>query len=277
MSFFLESNYTGELVALDNAGTMTTFSDDRRMVWSSFLDQDGKPFPGVTLRCMAEDMNGQIWIGTQQGVFAITDPYQAVNPDLRVNRIKVPRNDGTNLADYLLDSEKISAIAVDHSNRKWIGTEKSGLFLVSPSGDEIIANYTADNSMLSTPTITSLRVDPESNNIYVGTLDGLYILASTSSPARPDYSDVYAYPNPVTPDYTGWVTVTGLMDNSLVKIMDSAMHLVAQLTSEGGMAVWDGCNLNGERVRAGVYYVLASSGDSSSSAGDVVTKILVIN
>ena len=91
------------------------------------------------------------------------------------------------------------------------------------------------------------------------------------------------YPNPVTPDYTGWITIAGLMDNSLVKIVDSSMNLVYQTVSEGGTAMWDGCRQGGSRVRSGVYYVLASSqdGDSSSmstsSAGDVVAKILVVN
>ena len=67
------------------------------------------------------------------------------------------------------------------------------------------------------------------------------------------------------------------MDNSLVKIMDSGMHLVYQTRSQGGLAIWDGCSLTGARVKSGVYYVLASTADDVSSEGDVVTKILVID
>ena len=67
------------------------------------------------------------------------------------------------------------------------------------------------------------------------------------------------------------------MDSSLVKIMDSGMHLVYQTTSEGGMAMWDGCTLNGARVKSGVYYVVASTSDEMQSEGDVVAKILVVN
>lgn len=278
MTFIIDSNFYGEMVALYNAGTFSSLSDDRHVVWNNFIDQDGKTYPNVALTCLAEDNEGRVWVGTLQGIFIINDPTTAVLPDFRVTRPKVPRNDGTNLADYLLDGEIITAIAVDHAGRKLVGTNGSGLFLVSPTGDEVIANYTPENSLLSTATITSLFPSPDSNIVYVGTLDGLFMLASGSSPARADFADVYAYPNPVTPDYTGWITITGLMENSLVKIMDSAMHLVATLTSDGGMAVWDGCNLSGDRVRSGVYYVLASSGrDGSATAGDVVTKILVID
>ena len=111
----------------------------------------------------------------------------------------------------------------------------------------------------------------------MATLSGLFELSTTSGPAAEDYSDVYAYPNPVTPEYTGWITITGLMDSSMVKIVDADMHLVYQTTSEGGMAMWDGCNMNGSRVRSGVYYVIASSGSETSSQGAVATKILVVN
>ena len=47
--------------------------------------------------------------------------------NFRVYRIKIPRNDGTGLADYLLDTEEIKAIAIDGANRKWIGTATSGV------------------------------------------------------------------------------------------------------------------------------------------------------
>ena len=100
--------------------------------------------------------------------------------------------------------------------------------------------------------------------------------SSTSSPAKDDYSEVLAYPNPVRPGYDGYINITGLMDNSLVKITDAAGNVFFQTVSEGGMVTWDGCNAAGERVKSGVYYVFASSNaDGSNSA--VVTKILFIN
>ena len=113
--------------------------------------------------------------------------------------------------------------------------------------------------------------------MFVSTLNGLYEYSSTSSPGRPDYSDVVAYPNPVTPEYTGLITIRGLMDSSLVKIMDSGMHLIYQTTSEGGMATWDGCTLSGARAKSGVYYVFASVSSETDSQGDVVAKILIVN
>jgi hypothetical protein len=98
---------------------------------------------------------------------------------------------------------------------------------------------------------------------------------SSSAPAADDYSDVYAYPNPVRPDYTGWIVVKGLMDNSLVKIADAAGNVFFQGVSEGGMITWDGCDSRGQRVKTGVYYVFASQNATGSASG-AVTKILVV-
>lgn len=264
------------IIGINTQGTIHDKTDDQQVLITSITDQDGKFF-NEGFRCSIVDQNGAIWIGTTKGVITIPNPSTIFSPDFHINRIKVPRNDGTNLADYLLESDQVCAIAVDNANRKWCATNGSGLYLVSEDGTEILEHYTANNSPLPSNVVTAVYCDPNSNAVYVGTGAGLFVLGSTASPARADYSEAYAYPNPVTPDYSGWITIAGLMGDSMVKIVDSAMNTVAQVQSEGGTAVWDGCNMNGQRVRSGVYYVLASSGSEASSTGAVATKILVIN
>lgn len=275
--FMSDAQFKKGFVALHYGSSITDTSDDTTIAVSTLTDQDGKTFAPDHILCFAEDRRGRVWAGTTEGIFEITNPANVFSTDFRINRLKVPRNDGTNLADYLLDTEKIYAIAVDAANRKWIATDNSGVYLVSENGDEIIENFNTTNSPLPTNCITDLYVDPNSNSLFIATLNGLYEYSTSASPSRPDYSDVIAYPNPVTPDYTGLITIRGLMDSSLVKIMDAGMHLVYQTTSEGGMATWDGCTLNGSRVKSGVYYVFASVSSDTDSQGDVVAKILVIN
>ena len=257
MLFAIDSDNNRGFLAVDRRGTPGNVSDDIALVNSEPIDQDGKSFKPMLWTCMIEDKRGHVWMGSTSGVISITNPSKACDSDFRINRIKVPRNDGSGLADYLLESDKIVAMAVDNSNRKWIATAASGLFLVSEDGDHIISHFTTTNSPLPSNTITALHADPTGNSIFVGTLAGLYEYSSSSGPTKDDYSEVYAYPNPVTPDYSGWITIAGLMENSLVKIVDSSMNLVYQTTSEGGTALWDGCSMNGSRVRSGVYYVLA--------------------
>ena len=211
-----------------------------------------------------------------QGVFYFTNPAEAFNADFRVKRPIVPRNDGTIYGDYLLEGESVFGIACDPSNRKWLATASSGVYLVNADGTKILAHYTAENSSLPSNIVESVACDPFSNRVYFGTPEGVVAFDSDSSPAADDYSEVYAYPNPVRPDYTGYITVAGLMDNSLVKIADVAGNVFYQGRSEGGMISWDGCGPDGRRVRSGVYFVFASQNDSGSSSG-AVTKIMIVN
>lgn len=265
-----------KLLVYNSAGTGETVSDDSYHVWTSLTDQDGKSFGPSRIASFAEDRDGALWVGTADGVIVIQNPVSMLNASATIERVKVPRNDGTSYADYLLDGQLVTSIAVDNANRKWFGTNTSGLYLVSPDGREIIENFNTDNSYLPTNEILSLACDPKSNIVYVGTRYGLVEYSSDASPAAEDFSEVYAYPNPVRPDYGGWITVTGLMDNSLVKIADAAGNVFFQGRSEGGMITWDGCNGAGERVKTGVYYVFASQNGDGGSSG-AVTKIMVVN
>lgn len=268
--------YEKDFVLVDSRNTPSP-SDDRLILVDTQIDQDGKEFDSaVGFTCVAEDNNGRLWFGSEKGVYEITDISKVTSNVASIKRMKVARNDGTNLADYLLENVTVSGIAVDAANKKWISTIGSGVYLVSENGDRILEHYTVDNSILPSNHIYSVACDPASNKVYFGTPNGLVEYSSTTSPAADSYSDVYAYPNPVRPDYTGWITVTGLMDNSLVKIADANGNVCHQGRSEGGMFVWDGCNSAGERVKTGVYYVLASQNATGTSSA-CVTKIMVIN
>lgn len=263
------------LLVINDGGSPASSSIKYKMYSSGQLyDQDEKAFTWDQITCFVEDANGRVWVGTNNGVIEF-NPSNALNDNFRINHIKVPRNDGTNLADYLLSGTEVTALATDGANRKWIGTASMGLYLVSSDGSEILKHFTTDNSQLTSDRIVSVCCNPNSNSVYVGTPTGLVEYLSDAAPASDDYSNIYAYPNPVTPDYTGEIIITGLMENSLVKIADSAGNVIRNLQSTGGMVSWDGCYSNGERVKTGVYYVLASQNEDSHSSG-VVTKILFI-
>lgn len=275
MVFIINIDYGGVLTAVYTNGTPTDLSDDTITTYTSFVDQDGKSYSSNYLLDIVEDKNGKVWIGTEGGVIELTRPEDYVKENVPVNHIKVPRNDGTSFADYLLDGQSVSAIAVDSSNRKWLGTTSTGIYLVSETGDEILESFSTENSYLPSNCVYDIACDPYSSSVFIGTSMGLAEYMGDSSPASEDYSNVYAYPNPVRPEYTGWITVTGLMDNSLVKITDAAGNVLYTTTSEGGMITWDGCNSAGERVKTGVYYVFASQNATGTSSG-AVTKILVV-
>lgn len=278
--FYMRGGWNGPIVGYDNKGT-SSLSDDTYVLYNGFIDQDGTVTTPQFKPCAVEDNTGNIWIGTTSGIFVIKDLAQLGvsngSTNLSVIRPKVSRNDGTNYADYLLSSETILSIAVDPTNRKWIATGSSGLYLVNADGTEILEHFTAENSPLMSNSVYTVACDPNGNGVLIGTPNGMMLYSSTSTPASDNYDEVYAYPNPVRPDYTGWITINGLMQNSLVKIADMQGNVFWEGRSEGGMVVWDGCNRDGSRVRSGVYLVFASQSGDNGSSGKVVTKIVVIN
>ena len=271
IKMFTDGDFEMPIVFWNNGGELQ--SRPPQVQFSQFTDQDGLPFTWTNILCLTEDLSGLVWMGSSEGVISF-NPSQAFSGDFRINHIKVPRNDGTGMADYLLSGIQVNDIAVDGANRKWIATQTSGLFLVSADGTQVIKKFNTTNSPLASNTVYRVCCNPNSNSVYVTTPAGLYEYFSDSSPAEPNYNDIYAYPNPVRPDFGGDVTITGLMDNSLVKIADASGNVIRQLKSTGGMVTWDCCDQYGERAKTGVYLVLCSRANGSGEA--VVTKIAVI-
>lgn len=202
-------------------------------------------------------------------------PNDVANGGGQVTQHKVPRNDGTNLADYLLSNVETRCIAVDGGNRKWIATS-SGVFLISDDCNTQIEHFTTDNSPLPSNTVYYVLADPNSNMVYFATEKGLcsYQSDATTPNEKMTKDNVYAYPNPVTPDYTGYITVVGLSYNADVKIVTSNGTLVNQGRSTGGSYRWNGCDLKGKRVASGIYMVEAATEDGGKGT---VCKIAVIN
>jgi len=258
---------------LDNNGTPTDISDDRFVFRFIFTDQDHNSIRPENIYCVTQDREGTLWIGHKTGLFIIPSPADYFTSDA-CERIKIPRNDGTNLADYLLNGEQVNVIAVDGSNRKWIGTESSGLYLMSDDGVTTVEHFTTDNSPLLSDKIMSLAIDPVSGLVYVGTERGLMAYQSDAADPMPDYSSAYAYPNPVREDYDGVITIAGLMDETTVHILDSGGNLVCETYSNGGIAVWDGRNGAKKRVSSGVYTALCNTADGNNHT---VVKIMIVH
>ncbi len=145
--------------------------------------------------------------------------------------------------------------------------------MVSEDGTEILHHFTSSNSYLPSDIVYSIAFNTGNNSVYIGTENGLAEYSNDAMSSEADLSNVYAYPNPVRPDYTGYITIKGLMENSMVKITDSTGNIVYSTTSNGGMVTWDGCNMNGKRVDTGIYFVLASQGDAGEGC---VTKIMIV-
>lgn len=247
-------------------------SDQFINTYKAIVNQDGTSYNDYTPYCVVEDLNGNIWIGTNKGPFMIEKDNITDNT---VTQVKVPRNDGTDYADYLLSDVVTNCIAIDGAGRKWFGTKGAGVYLISADNMTQIYHFTEENSPLLSDVIESIAIDNTTGEVFFGTENGLisYISDATTAVSEMKKDNIYAYPNPVTPDYTGLITIVGLSLNADVKILSSSGKLIAEGRSNGGTFTWDGCDRHGDRVASGVYMVVTATEDGKKGT---VCKIAII-
>jgi hypothetical protein len=261
---------------IQNDGILVFTADRENSVRERFfavINQEGDLLDRVY--SLAEDKDGNIWVGTNKGPAEFFNPVQIFDDEnIVAYQPKIPRNDGTKLADLLLSTEKINSIAIDGANQKWFATEKSGVFLESPDGLKEKHHFTEANSPLFSDNVLTLAVKDETGEVFFGTDKGIVSFRGQATEGGDNFGRVYVYPNPVRETYEGDITVTGLASNVNVKITDISGNLVYETTALGGQAIWNGRNFNGERVHTGVYLIFCTNDDGSKT---YVTKLLFIH
>lgn len=269
----------GTVMFYDTKGTPDVTSDDKYVILKSgqVYDQDGGLVQFLAVSNLYEDpATGLIWIMSQRGLFTVNPQTAFEQPNL-VNRIKVARNDGTNLADYLLNEVNVNHITTDGENRKWISTS-NGIVCVSQDGRTVYGEFNTDNSYLPDDNVYVACYNPTNNSLMLGTGKGLTeMFPSGSGTSVSTGNEVRVYPNPVEPDYYGWVHIDNIADGSLVKITDSKGGLVKELgPAQSGSVEWDVSGMNHSRVATGVYYIMVSPG-AGNQGQTSINKILVLN
>ena len=258
------------IMVLDEHGTIGDTSDDEYAYSGNFVDQQGNDIGAIVYLAMAEDKNGLIWVGTDNGPIYFTSMDQVSRGVCN----RIISTDQYDAGFRPMDGVKITSIAVDGGNRKWIGSAGSGVYVVDQSqGETQVENYTTDNSFILSNTINSIAINDQTGEVFIGTDKGLCSYQSEAIEGKTDYSNVYAYPNPVKPESNSQVVITGLMQNSTVKITDLTGNLIREGVSMGGQYVWNCTDRSGSIVKAGIYLVFAATQDGNQG---VVTKIMVI-
>ena len=249
-------------------------STDAMNSYFSFINEDGTTLSISGVHCVAEDKDNNIWVGTTSGPLQLTS--SAISSGSTVfNQVKVPRNDGTNYADYLLDGANVVCMAVDGGGRKWFGTNNNGVYLISADNMTQVQHFLTTNSKLLSDNVESITINDKTGEVFFGTDKGLcsYMSDASATNDKMTKDNVWAYPNPVKPDYTGLITVTGLTYDADVKIVTSNGVLVAKGRSNGGTFTWDGCDQDGKKVVSGVYMVETATSDGNEGT---VCKIAIV-
>ena len=247
---------------------------DKLSAITTFINEDGSNINPAYLYGLAEDADGNLWVASTSGPF-----YWAKEDMARGNLVfqqhKVNRNDGSGLADYLLSGVSIRCIKMDAANRKWFGTQGDGVYLINEDNDTQMQHFTTENSQLLSDVIYDILVDDETGVVWFATEAGL---CSYQSDVLQTYGDlnsdnVYAYPNPVEPDYVGDITIMGLQDGCSITVTSTSGYVVNKGICSGGSYTWDGRDRDGKRVASGIYNVMVATSDGESGC---VTKIAVV-
>jgi len=258
------------LLVFTENGTIGDSNDDDVKILKNVVGNGD--IPGTKIYSFAQDLDGELWLGTDDGIGVIYSPgnvFTGGNYDAQRILVEVG-----GYVQYLLESETVTAIAVDGDNRKWIGTEKAGVFLLSADGTEEIHHFTSEDSPLYSNTIIDIEVNGESGEVFMGTDKGIISYRSTATNGGPTNSNVVVYPNPVREGYQGTIAIKGLVNNADVKITDVSGNLIYATRAEGGQAVWDGKSFSGRKAKTGVYLVFSSDDEGKET---IVTKILFLN
>ena len=247
---------------------------DKLLSFTRFVNEDGSSLDLVP-HSVTPLSNGDVWVTTTIGPLLLS--RSAIdNPETAVfTQVKVPRNDGTNLADYLLSGIDVTCMAIDGGGRKWFGTKANGVYLISADNMTQVKHITSSNSLLLSDNILSIAINNTTGEVFFGTDKGLcsYMSDATTPSDQPSEDKTYAYPNPVKPGYTGSITIVGLSMNAAVKIVTTNGVLVAAGTSNGGSFVWDGKDKFGKPVASGVYMVESADEDGNNG---VVCKVAIV-
>ncbi|ANE52225.1 two-component regulator propeller domain-containing protein [Flavisolibacter tropicus] len=254
------------LLLLQHNNTLDNKTDD---LWRLYRSGRGNGnLPSNEVLTIAKDKNGYIWVGTNDGIGIIQCPFDAFTTTGCEAILPVAQQG--NFANYLFKGEEVRAIAVDGADRKWIGT-RNGVWLISAEGDKVLQRFTETNSPLPSNDIQQIAVDGTTGDVFIATAKGLVSYRGTATEATVMQKDLFIYPNPVPPTFSGVIAIKGMAANSTVKITELNGRLVYQTRSLGGQALWNGKDAKGQPVATGVYLVLVTDEQQQErAAGKIV-------
>ena len=275
-TLLIDKNNYKWMLARENQ--LAVFNKTQNAIQKAWINiNKGNDLASNYIHCFAEDLNGEIWVGTDKGIKVIYSPENVFNTNSNEESSITAQTilvEFEGHVQHLLEFESVTAIAVDGANRKWVGTQKAGVFLLSADGTQQLAHFTEENSPLFSNSIATIAINPDNGEVFFGTSMGVISYRGTATKGKDTFQDVYAYPNPVRPEYNGIIAIKGLVRDANVKITDIAGNLIYNTIANGGQAIWNGKNFSGERAHTGVYLVFCTNENGEET---MVSKILFIN
>lgn len=247
------------------------FNESKNLFRKITVGADTGNLPDAAVQVGAIDHRNQIWIGTRRGLRVLPGVDRFLTGEkLTANPIIILEE---GVPQELMHDQFITDIVVDGANNKWIGTLSAGVFLLSENGQETLHHFTTSNSPLPSNNINDIDINSTTGEVFFATVNGIVSFKGTAIKASDNLNNVFVYPNPVRPEFTGAVKIAGLLDKADVKITDIEGNLVHEVISEGGSVEWDTTAFGKYKVQSGVYMIFVSSEDGAETQ---VKKVMII-
>lgn len=265
----IDKNGTKWMVTRDDG--IIAFNENGNIFKKIKMGSEDGNLPIDDARVAAVDNRNQLWIGTRKGLRVLSSVDRFLSDaQLNTNAIIILEDD---LAQELLFEQFITDIVVDGANNKWVGTADSGVFMLSPDGQQTLYHFTSSNSPLPSNTINDVDINGTTGEVFFATDKGMVSFKGISTNPSEDLSNVIVYPNPVRPEFEGTIKISGLLNECNVKITDIEGNLVHEAISEGGTIEWDTKAFGKYKVASGVYMIFISAEDGVETK---VKKVMII-
>ena len=234
-------------------------------------NSEDTPLPSNSVQAVTVDNRNQLWIGTRKGLRVISSVSSFLSEEpLKAYPIIIVEE---GLPQELLFEQFITDIVVDGANNKWVSTADAGVFQFSPNGQSTLYHFTTSNSPLPSNNVNDVDINQSTGEVFFATTKGMVSFQGTAISESKDLSNVIVYPNPVRPEYSGTVKITGVLDKANIKITDIEGNLVYEVISEGGSIEWDTTAFGKYKVATGVYMIFISAQDGIETK---VKKVMII-
>ena len=252
-----DNDYKWLKIAENEGGGIMVFDDKNNKTKILNTAQNNGNLPSSTINDFVKDKDGTIWVGTDRGVAVFDNPSAIFSGNVNAYTPIFERR-------KLLASESITCITIDGGNNKWIGTN-NGLFRFSPDGTSLIEKFSENDSPLPSNQILDIAIEPTGGEVFVATSKGIVSYRAAGSEPEAKLSKIVIFPNPVRPEFSGTVGISGLVENTVVKITDISGRLVFETRSSGGTASWNLIDYQGRRPETGIYLVLVADANGQES------------
>jgi len=266
----IDRNSTKWICTLDDG--LIAYNETYNNVFKKINENsEDTPLPSNSVQAVTVDNRNQLWIGTRKGLRVISSVSSFLSEEpLKAYPIIIVEE---GLPQELLFEQFITDIVVDGANNKWVSTADAGVFQFSPNGQSTLYHFTTSNSPLPSNNVNDVDINQSTGEVFFATTKGMVSFQGTAISESKDLSNVIVYPNPVRPEYSGTVKITGVLDKANIKITDIEGNLVYEVISEGGSIEWDTTAFGKYKVATGVYMIFISAQDGIETK---VKKVMII-